>query len=229
MDGKLRDTHNVVLQSTDGKPLFDTGFPLGSIDNFVNRLRGLLPSGWFPAPPKDLEEEQAPILVALLKSFASIFSALWSLMEEAKKQLRLKTMVGAFLDIFALDFFGEDHLPRQAQEKDDDYRIRIIKTLRNKNNTRLAVFNAVQSMTQTNPIIIEPTNAEDCHAFGTLAAPECGGGYGYGCNGLRYGHLDGGQFFIEVVSGQNTNHHVIYDIIERTSAAGVIGWVRVEN
>lgn len=227
--GTLYDRQGLVLQATDGKALLDTGTLAGSIDDFSARLRGLLPFGWFPAAPQGLEEEEAPVLVAVLRGFGTVFSAIWTLMEECSNQTRLATMSGAFLDMLAADYLGAEGLPRRASESDADYRTRIVSSLVAPRNTRQAVRDALVAVTGVEPIIIEPLNAADCHALGSFASPAAGGGYGYGSASLRYGSQSGGQFFLQTTMGQAPDMQVIYQVIERTAASGVTSWVRVEQ
>jgi len=225
----LYDEEGFVLQATDGKALLDTGPLPGSVDDFTARLRALLPVGWFPSPPQGLEEEEAPVLVAILTGFATVLTGIWVLMEECRSQIRLTTMSGAFLDMLAADYFGVDGLPQRASEGDSDYRARIVNSLVAPRNTRQAVRDALVAVTGVEPVIIEPLNAADCHAQASLASPSCGGGVGYGCAGLRYGSQSGGQFFLETALGQASDIQVIYQVIERTAAGGVTGWVREEQ
>ncbi|AFW00498.1 hypothetical protein BAR24_04450 [Gluconobacter oxydans] len=226
---RLYDEEGLVLQATDGKALLDTGPVPGSVADFAARLRSLLPAGWFPAPPQGLEEEKAPVLVAILTGFSTVFASIWTLMEKCRRQMRLATMSDAFLDMLAADYFGVDGLPRRASESDDDYRARIVASLVAPRNTRQAVRDALFAVTGVEPVIIEPLNAADCHAHASLASPSCGGGVGYGCAGFRYGSQSGGQFFLETALGQASDRQVIYQVIERTSASGITGWVRVEQ
>lgn len=217
------------MQATDGKALLDTGVIPGSIDDFANRLRSLLPIGWFPAPPQGLEEEQAPVLVAMLRGFASVLAGIWTLAQDCESQMRLSDMSGGFLDMAAEDYFGSGELPRQTQESDSAYHARIVSSLIATKNTRRAVRDALLGVTGVEPVLIEPQNASDCHAFGTGNAPALGGGYGYGCAGLRYGSLQGGQFFVETGMGSASGREAVLRVIEQTKAIGVTGWVRMET
>lgn len=226
---RLYDRQKVVLQATDGKILLDTGVIPGSVDDFASRLRSLLPVGWFPAAPQDLEEETAPVLVAVLRGFSAVLAGIWTLLDECQQQTRLITMSGPFLDMLAADYFGPAGLTRRTSELDRDYRTRIVSSLVAQKNTRESVFNALLSITGVAPTILEPLNAADCHALASLAAPAGGGGYGYGSAGLRYGSRHGGQFFVETALGHAADAHVIYQTIEKTAASGITGWVKVSK
>ncbi|MFT9298957.1 MAG: hypothetical protein ABF542_12715 [Gluconobacter sp.] len=226
---RLYDSQKAVLRATDGKILLDTGVIPGSIDDFASRLRSLLPGGWFPPVPQDLEDETAPVLVAVLRGFSAILAGLWTLLQECRQQTRLMTMNGPFLDMLAADYFGPDGLARRTSEQDRDYRARIVSSLVAQKSTREAVFNALLSVTGVAPTIFEPLNTADCHALASSAVPAGGGGYGYGCAGLRYGSRQGGQFFVETALGHAADAHVIYQAIEKTAASGITGWVKVSK
>lgn len=225
----LKSIDNASLQATDGKVLLDTGLVSGSAEDFAFRLRRLLPTGWFPAPPDDGATEAAPVLAAILLGFGSILSGAWTLLVQCQSQMRLATMSGAFLDMAAQDYFGASGLPRSVNESDLRYRRRVAQSLVAQCNTRAAVEAAVQKISGSQPIIIEPTNAADCHALGAVAAPSMGGGYGYGTSGLRYGSLQGGQFFVETVSGRNSDNNAIFQAVSQSAAMGVAAWVRIED
>ncbi|MCQ9154065.1 hypothetical protein [Acidomonas methanolica] len=217
--------------ASDGKPLWDTGPVPGSAQDFARRLRVLLPSGWFPAPPQDLQTEQAPVLAAMLLGFGSVLAGFWALIGAVAGQTRLATMSGPFLDMAAADFFGTDDVLRQAGESDAAYRARIAASLVATRNTRAAVSAAVQGVTGMAPRVIEAMNAADCHAFGAANAAAAGGGYGYGAAGLRYGSLTGGQVFIEagVASGAEASVQMVAAAVARVKAAGVTAWIRSDG
>ncbi|AOX20590.1 hypothetical protein A0U90_10115 [Kozakia baliensis] len=225
----LKDSKRALLRATDGKPLCDTGIAPGSPQDFARRLRNLLPSGWFPAPPYDDEIEKAPVLAAILLGFGSVLSNFWLLLAQVQKQMRLATMSGAFLDMAAEDYFGAGGLSRQALESDDTYRKRIVSSILAPKNTRSAVVSAVRNITSIEPNIIEPMNAADCHAFGAVRMAACGGGYGWGSDNLRYGSSKGGHFFLETPRGKAPSALAICNAVNQVKAAGVTAWVKVED
>ncbi|GBR44238.1 hypothetical protein [Neokomagataea thailandica] len=224
--GILRDQNNAALRSTDGKALFDNQPSLGSIDDFSRRLRQLLPTGWFPDAPNDGEAENAPVLVSFLKGFGCILAGIWEQIQTLYLCSRLQTASGFFVDMMSEDYFGRGGLPRHIQEHDADYRQRIRQNMLADRNTRLAVSSALLVATGQEPTIIEPMNAADCHALGSSAQPGCGGGYGYGTSGLRYGGQSG-QFFIETSLGHSDGVESICRSLQSVVALGVVGWVKV--
>lgn len=223
----LKDNNACVLQATDRKPLWDTGVVPGSAQDFAGRLRRLLPNGWFPPAPQDDEVETAPVLAGVLLGFGSVFAAIWTLLGQVVSQTRLATMDGTFLDMAAADYFG-GAVFRDDSETDASFRRRIAADLVAPRNTRASVLAAVTAVTGAAPRVIEPMNAADCHALGRIGVPGCGGGYGYGSAGLRYGSLHGGQFFIETALGKASAASV-GAAVGRVKAAGVSAWLRVEG
>ncbi|MDT8871626.1 hypothetical protein RAA17_12355 [Komagataeibacter rhaeticus] len=155
-------------------------------NGFALRIRRLLPTGWFPSPPATGEAEQAPVLNALLQGYGCVFAWIWAMLAATADQTRLATMTGAFLDMFAADFFGT-LLTRNTGESDDAFRTRIEEALFPSLGTRPDVVNTIADEVGSAGRVIEPRNATDCKGLGSLAAPAIGGGYGYGVAALRYG------------------------------------------
>jgi len=200
-------------------------------NGFALRIRKLLPTGWFPMPPATGETEQAPVLNALLQGFGSVFAWIWAMLAGTADQTRLATMTGAFLDMFASDFFGT-LLTRNTGESDDAFRIRIEEALFPSLGTRPDVVNVIADEVGTAGRVIEPRNASDCKGLGSMSAPAIGGGYGYGVAALRYGSRGTPfQLFAQLPTG-DTNQPAIQtlDRIENVMPAGTIAWVQdVEN
>ncbi|WP_075595572.1 hypothetical protein [Novacetimonas hansenii] len=200
-------------------------------NGFALRIRKLLPTGWFPMPPATGETEQAPVLNALLQGFGSVFAWIWAMLSGTADQTRLATMTGAFLDMFASDFFGT-LLTRNTGESDDAFRIRIEEALFPSLGTRPDVVNVIADEVGTAGRVIEPRNASDCKGLGSMSAPAIGGGYGYGVAALRYGSRGTPfQLFAQLPTG-DTNQPAIQtlDRIENVMPAGTIAWVQdVEN
>ncbi|MBS1103477.1 hypothetical protein JK202_10685 [Gluconobacter sp. Dm-62] len=227
--GILYDDSRDILRASDGSILLDTGPAPGSIEDFAGRFRRLLPTGWFPPEPQGLDEEAAPILVSILRGFGAVLAGIWQLMLECSQQMRLSTMTGTFLDMAADDYFGQSGLVRQTSEPDVVYRKRISASLFAERNTRQAVTNAIVAATGVQPVIIETLNAADCHALACASAPAMGGGYGYGAGALRYGSLQGGQFFVETQLGKAADLATVCRAVDQTAAMGVTGWIKVKN
>ncbi|WP_336762029.1 hypothetical protein [Asaia sp. VD9] len=214
----LRDPDLSGLTATDRKTLFDTGLAPGSARDFARRLRLLLPQGWFPAYRGD-EVEEAPVLQALLTGFGAVLSVIWHLIIDVKRQTRLGTTQGAFLEMAAVDFFGPGAMARLEQEKDGHYRRRLVTSLAAPLNTRMAVSESVRRLSGAAPRIIELGSAQDCGAW-------CHGG-GYGASRSRYGSRNGGQFCLEVFPKIPVDQRTVQAVIRVTKASGVIAWVRM--
>ncbi|WP_395371208.1 hypothetical protein [Komagataeibacter diospyri] len=200
-------------------------------NGFALRIRRLLPTGWFPSPPATGEVEQAPVLNALLQGFGSVFAWIWAILTGTADQTRLATMSGAFLDMFAADFFGT-LLTRNPGESDDAFRTRIEEALFPSLGTRPDVVNVIADEVGSAGRVIEPRNATDCKGLGSLATPAIGGGYGYGVTTLRYGsRAVPFQLFAQLPTGDTSQPATqTLDRIADVMPAGAIAWVQdVEN
>ncbi|WP_369523337.1 hypothetical protein [Komagataeibacter swingsii] len=200
-------------------------------NGFALRIRKLLPTGWFPAPPATGEAEQAPVLNALLQGYGSVFAWIWAMLAGTADQTRLATMSGAFLDMFAADFFGT-LLTRNPGESDDAFRARIEEALFPSLGTRPDVVDVIADQVGSAGRVIEPRNAGDCKGLGSLVSPATGGGYGYGVAALRYGSRGAPfQLFAQLPTGDtNLPATQTLDRIADVMPAGTIAWVQdVEN
>ncbi|WP_438384073.1 hypothetical protein ABHV46_07135 [Asaia sp. BMEF1] len=215
----LRDRDVSSLQATDRKILYDTGIAPGTARDFARRLRLVLPSGWFPAYRGD-EAEDAPVLQALLTGFGAILASIWTLMSFVRRQTRLGTTDGAFLEMAAADFFGPSGVIRLALEKDTHFRRRMVSSLVAPLNTRAAVSEAVRRLSGAAPRIIELGNVHDCGAWRYAG--------GYGASRSRYGSRLGGQFFLEVYQKLPVERRALHAAIRAAKASGVIAWVRMQ-
>lgn len=194
---------------------------------FALRIRRLLPTGWFPAPPGIDGSEQAPVLNAILQGFGNAFAWVWSTLTQTANQTRLSTMTGAFLDMFAADFFGT-MLMRETGESDDAFRTRIEEALFPSLGTRPDVVDVIADEIGTAGRVIEPRNAADCKGLGDIEAPAIGGGYGYGTLGLRYGSRNVPfQLFAVLPTGSTAPPSTqIMTKIAAVMPAGTIAWVQ---
>ncbi|WP_155723310.1 hypothetical protein [Gluconobacter potus] len=205
---------------------------------FANRLRALLPDGWFPSPPASGETEQAPVLNAMLQGCGAVFQFAWSLLQYVYPQQRLATATGAMLDIYAQDFFGSE-LPRETGETDDAYRARIEAALVPLRFTRPAIEAAIADSWDDSWALVEPRNANDTKGMATAASPAIGGGFGYGTNleagytaeigdpTLRYGSLlvPFQGFILLKDAPTNAPPDTVCAEIEKTRAGGVVFWI----
>lgn len=120
------------------------------IQDFTDRQLALLPP-WF--------SEVAPILVAILQGTAFCNNFIYSLDVYLRAQMRLQTMTGDSLDLFAQDYFGNT-LFRHFAEQDDPFRQRISASLLPPGATRPAMIKVLTTLTGRAPVIWEAWN--DC-------------------------------------------------------------------
>ncbi|MCQ8279850.1 hypothetical protein NFI95_15505 [Acetobacteraceae bacterium KSS8] len=161
---------------------------VGDPGDFAQRLRALLPNGWFPAAPAQGSPETAPVLMAVLTAIGTGLSQAWSMLTFANAQTRISTSTGDFVDAIAADFFGPGGLDREPGETDATYIARIKASLFPIRTTRAAVLAALARIGLT-ATIVEPRNSGDTKGRGSISAPAAGGGYGYGTPGLCYGSM----------------------------------------
>jgi hypothetical protein len=212
----------------------------------LNRLKSLLPQGWFP--------DSTPVLDALLSGFAWALSLVYSLIQYAQLQTRIATATDGFLDLISFDFFG-NNLTRNQQELDAAFRTRILATLLRPKATRPGMIAVLTALTGRAPIIFEPARPLDTGAYG---ASICGYGVagGYGSLQLRaqafivafrpsssgipyvagYGSPSGGYgtpsraewASLSEVEGAVTDSD-LFATVNSTKAAGTEMWVQLSN
>lgn len=135
----------------------------------VTRLRAVLPSRWFA--------DETPVLDALLAGLADAWVRLHALLEAARRQMRMRTAEGSFLDLAARDFLG-NRLPRRPAEPDASYRPRLLAALSRSRATRTALDDALSDLTGQSPIIFEPTRPADTGGYGVAGGYGMAGGWG---------------------------------------------------
>lgn len=198
----------------------------GDTPDFVRRLRGLMPQGWFPAPPALGQPETAPVLVGILTGLASQWSYVWSLLSYVGLQSRLATTTGSNLELTAQDYFGAGAFPRLTGETDAAYITRIMAARLPNRGTRPALTAALASLTGAAPTILEPRNATDTKGWGSTAVPAGGGGYGYGvAGGMRYGsRLRQFEAVVDVQGGTAVATSTTYSAIVSNLPVATIAW-----
>lgn len=102
-----------------------------------NKLKDALPLSWFG--------DNTSVIDSVLSGFAWCSSLIYDNITEAKKQTRIKTATGGFLDMISGDFFG-DTLPRTENESDFIFSIRILDNLLREKATFAAVCNTANSL-----------------------------------------------------------------------------------
>ena len=144
----------------------------GDTEDFVRRMRAVLPSRWFP--------DTSPILDGVLTGLASAWAWLYNTLSFVRAQSRIGTASGIWLDVIAEDFFGQ-RLKRRPAQPDDDFRASIRHELVRERGTRAAVAAALTDLTGRAPAIFEPARTSDTGGYGGLRGG--GGGLGYGVAG----------------------------------------------
>ena len=122
----------------------------GDVGDVLARLRSTLPP-WFPA------RGSAPIVDAALTGIATLQSYVYSLIQYARAQSRIKTATGAWLDLIAWDYLGPT-FTRRSSESDASFRARILAFLLIPRNTIAGITAMLIALTGRTPAIIEPAS-----------------------------------------------------------------------
>lgn len=125
-----------------------------------------------------------PVANGVLSGFATTAAFIYSLYLYAQKQTRINTATGGWLDLIAGDFFGNT-LRRKANERDANYRSRILVNIFRPLSTRRALSDALVQLTGRSPIIVEPQRPHDTGAY-SQARVGYGSGGAYGSLMLPY-------------------------------------------
>lgn len=142
----------------------------GDQSDFVDRLKSLLPNGWFSG--------DTPVLDAVLNGIAYCLAFLYGLIAYAKLQTRIKTVSDGFLDLAAFDYFGA-FIARRLGELDASLRGRVLQNLLREKATRRGVIKVLTDLTGQVPIVFEPWRPLDCGAYDTnICGYDVAGGYG---------------------------------------------------
>ncbi len=170
----------------------------GDVADIRNRIKELLPRGWFG--------DAKPVLDAVLTGISSALASVYGLIGYARLQTRISTATDGFLDLISLDFFGLT-LPRKSQETDTAFRTRILAELFLERGTRRGLIRALQLLTGWTPLVFEFARAADT---GGLNTPSMGlnvagylGSYQYPCQAVVVAYRPLGQGF-PFVPGLNT-------------------------
>jgi hypothetical protein len=145
-------------------------------ENISNRLYSYFPHSWF--------SEENKTLLAELQGAASVFLWLYQVDQYINTQMRLQTMTGDMLDLFAKDYFG-NFLSRGAGESDNSFRTRIQAVLLTEKATRPAMENVLEYLTGYKPLIIEGGYSEGVWVW-DYSAYDLGDVWGGGANELAY-------------------------------------------
>ena len=144
----------------------------GDIQDFVLRMRAVLPRGWF--------SDTAVVLDGVLGAIGAAWQAIYTLIQTVVSLARIATATGPFMDMISADFFGTD-LPRLPGESDAAFRVRISQELLRTRASREALDVALYQLTGFYPVIVEPARPEDTGGYSR-------GGVGY-CEAGAWGNL----------------------------------------
>lgn len=222
----------------------------GDQSAFEDRLRRLLPRGWFG------DDGSHPITDAMVTAGATAWAWCYSLYTFAVMQTRIRTSSGGWLDLAAYDFFG-DNIRRSSGQSDasflNTFKINIFRA----RGTRKALVSILEDLTGNTPLVIEPTRPQDCGgygmpnigygkagAYGSLLTPyQCfvtayrpsGSGFpyvaGYGCTPSGYSVASRGEY-LEAAQANGSSSFVtdaqIYAAINSVKLEGTTVWVRLQ-
>ncbi len=217
----------------------------GDQQDFLSRIKTLLPNGWFRGP--------TPILDAVLGGIASALARVYGLTQYARLQARIATATDGFLDLVSYDFFGAT-LPRKSAETDAAFRTRILAELFLERGTRRGMIGVLTLLTGYAPLVFEFARPADT---GGLNSPSMGlnaagylGSYQYPFQAVVIAYRPAGQGF-SYIPGLNTpqaalneSHSAlvnpaliatpvtdadIYAAISSVAPVGTIIWVSIRN
>ncbi len=141
----------------------------GDQKDMLRRIRATLPARWFA----DVD----PILDGVLSGLANGWAWLYDLLSTVAKQTRIASASGIWLDLIALDYFGQ-RLSRRAAQSDSAFRTRIGQELLRERATRGALVGVLQDLTGRSPVVFEPSRPADTAAWGVGAGYGVAGAWG---------------------------------------------------
>lgn len=185
----------------------------GDAADVLNRLKALLPAGWFSG--------DTPNLDGLLSGGADVGALIYDQTSYVRTQLRLSTATDGWLDYFAADFFGNS-VRRAVGQSDTDWRAYIQRNLLRDRATRPALDAVLFDNTGLHPTIVEGQLVQDlgvCNV-GTVA---CNAGGWVGC-ALPC------EVWVDVYRGASgLSDETLYGLIESVRPVGVIFWVSITD
>lgn len=135
----------------------------GDAADQLSKQLSLIPQGWTPeaGDTAGTLESPHPVLDAILSGFGALWALCFSLIEYTAAQMRLPTSTDGFLELAALDYFGQGEFPRLAGEPDVAYAARIEANILPPGSTRAAISAAIEALTGQAPRIVEPWSPGD--------------------------------------------------------------------
>ena len=182
----------------------------GDQQDFLLRLKSALPAAWW--------NDETPVLDGVLSGWAFAWAWLFGLLQQMKSQTRIRTASGSWLDLVALDFFG-NRLRRMEGESDAALRSRIQIEMQRVRATREALIDRLTDLTGVGPKILEPARPADVGGWGV------GLGWGagsWGSLGMPY------ECLITVPRGETgVADDQIYTAIADVLPSGAIAWTQL--
>lgn len=112
--------------------------------------------------------EPPPVLATALAMPGRLASWLHGLIAYAKRQTRIGTAEGGWLDLIAFDFFGR-RVRRRTNQSDTSLRAKIRMELFRPRGTRAAMAQVLFDLTGREPRIFEPARPADTGGIGTTS------------------------------------------------------------
>jgi hypothetical protein len=209
------------------------------------RIKAELPRDWFP--------DLSPIIDGMLSGLAAGAALIYSLIQYAAQQTRIKTATDGWLDMIAADFFGAS-LVRASNQSDASLKSQILLTLLRERATRAALVRVLNDLTGRAPIVVEPTRPADCGGYGLAGGYGVAGYYGsmatpywcfvqvfrpatsgipfvagYGASSGGYGQASRAEYATLSDSQGASTDAAIYSAIESVRPAGVTVWACISS
>jgi hypothetical protein len=163
----------------------------GDAPDIALRIRRALPR-WFGR-----SSDPTPVLDAILLGLGAGLAHVWDLLAFARRQARLATADGGWLDVASLDFFGPDGLPRFRGDTDTTFRRRLRKEVFRRRVTRPSIVDIVTDLTGQPPA--EVFEGWDVTTTGGWGA---NGSMAYGVAGLYGSDTAPGQTIVTIPEPQ---------------------------
>lgn len=151
----------------------------GDSSDILARLKSLLPEGWFAraGSASGTSASPTPITDAVAAGAAAVLAWAYSLLGYAQQQTRVQTSTDGWLELAALDFFGEGNFPRYAGETDAAYSARILANILPDADTRAAVSAAIAAIAGQEPRITELWRPSDTGCWDGVGEDHRGAAY----------------------------------------------------
>lgn len=135
---------------------------IGDATDFLNRLKTLLPAGWYPSAGEvsGTPDTPTPALDAALSAPATVDARVYALAAYARLQALIGTATDGLLDIKAADYLGPAFL-RQLGELDPAFQARVLASLLPQANTRAVIQSVIERVTGYPARMIEPWQPRD--------------------------------------------------------------------